>query len=59
MFLRKVTNSDYSLGGGVGAFVMLSLNKVPVVDRKYTLFVRLHVYTMEQFNGTIGVGFSQ
>ena len=43
LFLRIVTNSDLSLGDGVGAFVMLSLNKVPVVDPKYNLCIRLHV----------------
>jgi len=31
---------------------MLSFNKVSVVDPKYTLFVRLHIYVMEQFNGS-------
>jgi hypothetical protein len=33
---------------------MLSLNKVPVVDPKYkcTVFVRPHVSTTEQFNGS-------
>jgi hypothetical protein len=38
MFLRKVTNRDYSLEGGVGAFVMLALNKVLVVGPRYTLY---------------------